>query len=143
VHENLHFTAQRHRRDGAGVPQPEFLMFERIHSEPGLVRLHLRGGLDSEASTALRDSLAALATVQAREVVIDLSHVTFIDGSGLGALSFLFKRLSARGRRLTLAGVSGQPLAMLRHLGLAKIFGVDAGTTRHSILPAPRFAWAR
>ena len=126
-----------------GAPQPEFLMFERIHSEPGMVRLHLRGGLDSEASRTIGDSLAALAAVEAREVVIDLSHVTFIDGSGLGALSFLFKRLTARGRRLRLAGVSGQPLAMLRHLGLARSFGVDIGAGRRTILSRPSFAWAR
>ena len=118
-------------------------MFERIHSEPGLVRLHLRGGLDSEASRTIHDSLAALAAVDAHEVVIDLSHVTFIDGSGLGALSFLFKRLTARGRRLRLAGVSGQPLAMLRHLGLARSLGVDIGGGRRSVLSRPGFAWAR
>jgi anti-anti-sigma factor len=118
-------------------------MFERIQSEPGLVRLHLRGGLDSEASRDMRDSLTALAAVDAREVVIDLSHVTFIDGSGIGAISFLFKRLAARGRRLTLAGVSGQPLAMLRHLGLARPLGVGAGEVRRSFPFFPRLAWAR
>ncbi|MCC6718041.1 MAG: STAS domain-containing protein [Acetobacteraceae bacterium] len=118
-------------------------MFERIHSEPGRVRLHLRGGLDSEASRGMRDSLAALAAVEAREVVIDLSHVTFIDGSGIGALSFLFKRLAARGRRLSLAGVSGQPLAMLRHLGLTTALGIDVAGGRRSFFSLPGSAWAR
>lgn len=118
-------------------------MFERIQSEPGLVRLHLKGGLDSEASRTMRDSLVALAAVEARDVVIDLSHVTFIDGSGVGALSFLFKRLTARGRRLSLTGVSGQPLAMLRHLGLAKTLGVKAQGARRSFFSIPGIAWAR
>lgn len=118
-------------------------MFERIQSEPGLVRLHLRGGLDTDASRGLRDSLVALAAVEARNVVIDLSNVTFIDGSGLGALSFLFKRLTARGRRMTLAGVSGQPLAMLRHLGLAKTFGVKEAGARRSFFSMPGMVWAR
>jgi len=118
-------------------------MFERIHSEAGLVRLHLRGGLDGDASRDLRDGLAALAAVEAREVVIDLSNVTFIDGSGLGALSFLFKRLSARGRRLTVEGVSGQPLAMLRHLGLASLLGLESEGRRGSFLSRPFMAWAR
>ena len=118
-------------------------MFERIQSEPGLVRLHLKGGLDSEASRTMRDSLVALAAVEARDVVIDLSHVTFIDGSGVGALSFLFKRLTARGRRLSLTGVSGQPLAMLRHLGLAKTLGVKEQGARRSFFSIPGIAWAR
>ena len=38
-------------------------MFERIHSEPGLVRLHLRGGLDGEASRAMREGLAECALI--------------------------------------------------------------------------------
>ncbi len=118
-------------------------MFERIHSEPDRVRLHLRGGLDSEASRSIRDSLSALAVVDAREVVIDLSRVTFIDGSGIGAISFLFKRLAARGRRLTVTGVSGQPLAMLRHLGLAAALGIEASRVRRSFFSFPGLAWAR
>lgn len=118
-------------------------MFDRIHSEPDRVRLHLRGGLDSEASRAIRDSLTDLAVVEAREVVIDLSNVTFIDGSGLGAISFLFKRLAARGRRLTLTGASGQPLAMLRHLGLGATLGLKEERRRRSFFSFPGLAWAR
>jgi len=118
-------------------------MFERIQSEPGLVRLHLRGGLDGEASRGMRDSLVALAAVEGKDVVIDLSHVTFIDGSGVGALAFLFKRLASRGRRLALAGVSGQPLAMLRHLGLAKTLDIKDSGSRRSFFSIPGIAWAR
>jgi anti-anti-sigma factor len=117
-------------------------MFERIQSEPGRVRLHLRGGLDGESSRALRDGLCALTTVEAREVVIDLSNVTYLDGSGVGALSFLFKRLTARGRRLTISGVAGQPLAMLRQLGLDGLLGLDR-EPRRRVFALRGFAWAR
>jgi len=105
--------------------------------------MHLRGGLDGEASRAMRDSLAALAEVAAREVVLDLSHVTFIDGSGLGAISFLFKRLSARGRRLTVVGVSGQPLATLRHVGVAALLGVKDEPASRPVSSFLGMAWAR
>lgn len=118
-------------------------MFERIQSEPGRVLLHLRGGLDGPGSLELRDSLAALAGVEAREVVIDFSAVPYLDGSGVGAISFLFKRLAARGRRLTLCGVGGQPLAMFRHLGLARPLGIDADAPRRSLLSFAPFVWAR
>ena len=117
-------------------------MFERIHSEPGLVRLHLRGPLDGEASRTMRDGLDALAAVEARTVIIDFSSVTHLDGSGVGALSFLFKRLAARGRRLEVSGAAGQPLAMLRHLGLARILGLAEPARRFSFA-LPGFAWAR
>ncbi len=127
---------------GAGLAETGGWMFERIHNEPGLVRLHLRGGLDGEASRAMREGFSALASVEAREVVIDLSNVTHLDGSGVGAISFLFKRLAARGRRLTLAGVGGQPLAMLRHLGLARALGLEE-ERKGFFLALPGLAWAR
>lgn len=118
-------------------------MFERIQSEPGRVLLHLRGGLDGPGSREMGDSLAALVSVEAREVVIDFSAVPFMDGSGVGAIAFLFKRLAARGRRLTLRGVGGQPLAMFRHLGLAGPLGIDGAQGKRSLLSFGRFAWAR
>jgi hypothetical protein len=60
----------------------------------------------------------------------------------VGAISFLFKRLAARGRRLTLAGVGGQPLAMLRHLGLARALGLEEERKRF-FLALPGLVWAR
>jgi anti-anti-sigma factor len=118
-------------------------MFERIHTQPGSVQLTLRGGLDGEDSRAMWDGLLALAHVDAREVVVDLSQVSFIDGPGLGAISFLFKRLSARRRRLRVIGACGQPLAMLRHLGLAPMLGVADDEVRRPLLPHFGLAWAR
>lgn len=118
-------------------------MFERIHTESGRVLLHLRGALDAAGSNELRESLAGLAVIDAREVVIDFSAVAFMDGSGVGAISYLFKRLNARGRRLTLCGVSGQPLAVFRSLGLARPLGIDANAGHRSLRALASLAWAR
>ena len=118
-------------------------MFERIQTQPGTVRMHLRGGLDGEESRSMWEGLMALAQVETREVVLDLSQVCFVDGSGLGAISFLFKRLSACGRRLSVVGASGQPLAMLRHLGRAKMLGIADDEVRRPLLPRFGMAWAR
>lgn len=118
-------------------------MFERIESQAGSVRMHLRGGLDGEASRAMWEGMAALAQVEAGEVVIDLSAVTFVDGSGMGAISYLFKRLAARGRKLRVEGAGGQPLAMLRHLGLAALLGIGQEDVRRPLFARVGLAWAR
>ncbi len=118
-------------------------MFERIQSQSGSVRMHLRGGLDGEASRTMWEGMAALAQVEAADVVIDLSAVSFVDGSGLGAISYLFKRLASRGRRLRVEGASGQPLAMLRHLGLAHLLGIADDNARRTFFPRFGLAWAR
>lgn len=83
--------------------------------------------LDAEGSLKLRPVLESLAKVspdRARHVVLDLSAVERLDGSGIGAIAFLRKRLLAAGVSLNLAGVHGQPLALLRKLGLAPSFGL-------------------
>ncbi len=94
----------------------------------GYHSLRLSGVLDGEAALSLRARLETLAAA-AGDVVIDLKDVSFIDGSGLAAIAFLFKRMVRQGRRLTVAA-EGQPLAMLRDLGLASLLGLPAAPTR-------------
>ncbi len=52
------------------------------------------------------------------DVLIDIEGVSFIDSSGIGGLVFLFKRLREHGHTLKLVGAHGQPMQLLRHLGL-------------------------
>lgn len=91
--------------------------------------LRLQGMLDGDAVTALRDELAAVVREQSAAVTVDLSDVTFIDGAGVGALAFLFRRLTAAGRQLQVTGANGQPLALLRDLGLARALGLPSNPT--------------
>jgi anti-anti-sigma factor len=103
--------------------------------------------LDAEGSLKLRpvlESLTAAAPASTQRVVLDLSQVEALDGSGIGAIAFLRKRLAAAGQSLELAGAQGQPLALLRQLGLARAFGLSeerrsfwAGLLR----PLPGMGW--
>jgi anti-anti-sigma regulatory factor len=80
--------------------------------------LRLAGPLDGDGVAALRPRLVAAVANPTADVTADLSGVTRIDGSGIGALAFLHRRLAAAGRRLGLAGANGQPRACLQDLGL-------------------------
>ena len=86
--------------------------------------LRLHGRLDGPAVTELRDALAEIVRGPAMTLMVDLSGVTLIDGAGVGALAFLFRRLTASGRKLHVTGVTGQPLAFLRDLGLTETLGL-------------------
>jgi anti-anti-sigma factor len=115
-------------------------MFERIASEGGRVRLHLKGALDSGAWDGLREGFEALAAAPSGDVVLDLSNVCYLDGPGIAAIGFLFKRLRAKGRRLTIAGANGQPLTLLHAHGLAELFVLpDRRARKRSLLR--RLAW--
>ncbi|WP_310620824.1 STAS domain-containing protein [Flexibacterium corallicola] len=65
---------------------------------------------------------------QSREdVELDLAETTFIDSSGIGAIVFLYKRLSVTGKKLKLINVSGQPFKLLKHLKMTDIISSEGG----------------
>ncbi|MEI6161559.1 MAG: STAS domain-containing protein [Roseococcus sp.] len=104
--------------------------------------------LDAEGSLKLRpvlESLAKVSPTSARRVVLDLSEVDQMDGSGIGAIAYLRKRLLAAGMSLDLSGAHGQPLSLLRQLGLARSFGLS-DTRRpfwaNLLRPLPGMGWS-
>ena len=105
-------------------------MISSIQSGPHGNHLAISGTLDAEGALALRPLLEGLAADASRNLALDISEVTYMDGSGIGALAFTFKRLAAHGYSLKVEGATGQPLALLRKLGLDRTLGI----TR----PAPR-----
>ena len=104
-------------------------MFSSIKSGPQGVLLTVSGALDGEGALALRPILEQIAQTANCNVVLNLEDVTYMDGSGIGALAFTFKRLAARGLKLRVEGAQGQALGLLRKLGVARILGHE---------PAPR-----
>jgi len=110
---------------------------------PGTLCLHLAGALDADGAAALRPGFESLGQEARQDVVLDLSDVSYLDGAGVGAVAYLFKRLAAKGRRLRLQGVEGQPLSTLRALGLHRVFGLDARQPRLGMVFGKGLAWAR
>jgi len=86
----------------------------------GELTLQLEDSFDALAVEDLRQDFDHLA-VQELDVVLDFSRVTFIDSSGLGAIVFLFKRLRALNKNLTLVNTTGQPLQLLQYLRIDKV----------------------
>lgn len=103
--------------------------------------------LDAEGSLKLRpvlESLAKPGPSHTHRVVLDLSAVERMDGSGVGAIAYLRKRLMAAGRRLDIAGAHGQPLSLLRQLGLARSFGLSEEQRpfwANLLRPLPGMGW--
>ncbi len=115
-------------------------MFDGIMCESNTVRLILRGCVDGASAPGLLEGMEAVIRHGNSDVVLDIAHVSQLDGSAIGAFSFLFRRLAAQGRKLAVRGASGQPLRMLRDLGIASLLGVVAPQPRR--VAAAHFAWA-
>jgi len=91
-----------------------------VHND---LSLHLEGSLDALAVDILRPRFDSLVQDK-HDVTLDMSQIDFIDSSGIGAIVFLFKRLRSLDRKLSLAGVHGQPLELLRYLRIEKSISI-------------------
>lgn len=78
--------------------------------------------LEADDIRKIRSEFDRLAA-SGQDVVIDLSRTEAIDGSGVGAIVFAFKRLTATGGHLTISNVSGQPLQLLHSADLLRTLG--------------------
>jgi anti-anti-sigma factor len=86
--------------------------------------LRLEDSFDALAIVELRHSFDKLVELE-RDVEFNLERVTFIDSSGLGAIVFLFKRLRAINKTLTISNAHGQPLQLLQYLRVDKVIDVS------------------
>lgn len=118
-----------------------YAMFDGIFCESNTVRLALCGSVDGASAPDLVEWMEAVIRQGSTDVVLDLSRVSLLDGSAIGAISFLFRRLTAQGRKLAVEGASGQPLRLLRDLGIATLLGLAAPAAPRRAAAA-HFAWA-
>jgi anti-anti-sigma regulatory factor len=88
---------------------------------------------DATEVAYMRSEIERLAAAS-DHVVIDLARTEELDGSGVGAMVFAFKRLQARGLRLSIRNASGQPLNLLHGSGLLRTLSGENRESRFGLL---------
>ena len=83
--------------------------------------VRLEGSLDVLSARTARPELDGVVNDQRSPVTIDMSALRLIDSVGVGAVVSLYKRVRAQGRRVSLQGLNGQPLAIFRLLRLDRL----------------------
>lgn len=91
-------------------------------NQPFIVRAN--GEIDLDTAPALHRALAA-ALGSHREVVLDLSEVTFMDCAGLGALVRARNQADRSGRSLVLRGAGRGVVRLLKLTGLHRRLAVE------------------
>jgi anti-sigma B factor antagonist len=87
----------------SGVRQPESFRIEQERpAGSDIVVFVLHGEVDLHEAPELRARLATAVDAGTTGVVVDLSHVTFLDSMALGVLLGTLKQLRARGSELHL-----------------------------------------
>ena len=93
----------------------------------GDLLIRLGGEMDAIGCTQARDELEQLGDYSDKHILLDLSRVTFLDSSGVGAIVFLFKRLKEKNGTLEIVGAQGQPQELLHLLRINSAIPVQTG----------------
>jgi anti-anti-sigma factor len=87
----------------------------------GSATLSVSGELDIATASELRRAVGALMGVGTRRLELDLSAMTFIDSSGLGALLWAAHRLEAVGGELLVTRPAERVAAAIELAGLSQL----------------------
>lgn len=81
--------------------------------------------IDATAAIRFRDTMRDMTTGGAGDVIVDLSQVTFVDSSGLGAIVGAMKQLDPS-RRMHLAGLTPDVDKVFRLTRMDSVFAIHA-----------------
>ena len=86
---------------------------EQLNTTSENLMIKLSGEMDAQGCSEIRPELEKITEQKQPHVVVDISSVSFIDSSGIGAIVFLFKRLKEQSRTMEIVGVQGQPKELM------------------------------
>lgn len=90
----------------------------------GALVISARGEIDRSTAPALSDALRRATFAGSGPVTLDLREVTFMDSSGISVLLNALRRLTRRGRRLSLVCARGELLRLFQLTGLVETLDV-------------------
>jgi anti-sigma B factor antagonist len=111
------------------VTEPSGALFEiDVTSAEGDVRVvALRGELDYDEAARFGGVLAELRAEGAREVVVDLSELTFIDSSGISVLVGAARAARAEDGALVLAAPTSHVRRVFDIVNLSELVAIEPG----------------
>lgn len=83
--------------------------------EPGVTVVEVNGRITIGRESGQIDSAIIKALDEgSRKLVVDLTHVTFIDSTGIGIIAYCFGKASKAGAELHVAGASGKVMEVFQ-----------------------------
>lgn len=89
--------------------------------------VRVNDNLDAVTAPQLVEVFLSAGTEGFQELVLDLSTVRFMDSAGIGAIVSVFRELRSSGVRLAVVGATGQPLDLIKMVGLDSVVELYAG----------------
>lgn len=103
------------------------MRFEESKSGDILIAKVLEGRIGADVAPRFKEDMIGYVKSGNRAIVLDLSDVTFIDSSGLGALISCLKAMG-QGGELVLSGTRGTVTSMFKLTRMDKVFRMFSQT---------------
>lgn len=103
---------------------PDTFELIEVHALPGTVLLRVKGPLDARSASVLQQR-GIEVRASGRHLVLNLSDVTIIASSGLGALLALIEEFRPTGLQVRIAGLSTSVRAVIELLNLHQFMVID------------------
>ena len=97
-------------------------MRQEFNTEGEALRVTLSGSMYVEEAAVLRKNLIGYIDKGFKNFLIDLSHVHYIDSSGLGVLVGIQKRAVEKGGGVRIQGLNGTVKEIFELTRLTKVF---------------------
>ena len=95
-----------------------------VSLKPGSTVLTLRGRLDQQSASVLKNGFSEVVSLSPRSIDLDLGGVTRLDGMGLAALVWSWGLARDRGRELRLMHVPSETRALVTRMNLHHLLQV-------------------
>ena len=104
---------------------PEALLPDLMALNQGPNILPLEGEIDLHVSSEVAESLRTMIAKKPKQVVVDLTKVTYLDSSGLAVLINAMQDVNKYGGKLTLSGITQNVRSILEMARLDQFFLID------------------
>ena len=95
------------------------------HHEDGVVVVDVKGEIDALTVPQLWEVVEALIEGGERNLIIDLSRVSFIDSTGIGVVIRAMNALRDKGGDLVLRGPAPMTYQVFETVGLTKVLTIE------------------
>lgn len=99
-----------------------------LQNEDNKVIGFIEGEIDAFTAPMLREKLAEITLDDSKEIVLDLSEVSYMDSTGLGVFVGFFKTVKSENAKLKLTGLSSRLKRLFDITGLGEIMDIESST---------------
>ncbi|CEO39473.1 anti-sigma factor antagonist [Photobacterium kishitanii] len=87
--------------------------------------LSINGDMDAAGCQNIQSTIDDVISKPHPHIDVDMENVAFLDSSGIGALVYLYKRLTEKQHSMRIKNAHGQPLSLLKLLRIENAIPVN------------------